>query len=203
MFKKKFEFGWDVLDGIISGGSSIDAKQGLGITSRPVAEDFTRAYGYEPSNPIEQAELLGNFHEAIHFIRRSFLKPDNPDGIASAVPRKILEITDVTDLFLLASDSLPNQDKDPNGALYRDWACCILKVMHTIAHIDKDMRNPYFSEIQKQILDRFYKYVHRGADGVLSLGVREDDSLRVQLVSFESKPKKTRDSILIKLLHKS
>ena len=203
VFKKKFEFGWDVLDGIISGGSSIDAKQGLGITSRPVAEDFTRAYGYEPSNPIEQAELLGNFHEAIHFIRRSFLKPDNPDGIASAVPRKILEITDVTDLFLLASDSLPNQDKDPNGALYRDWACCILKVMHTIAHIDKDMRNPYFSEIQKQILDRFYKYVHRGADGVLSLGVREDDSLRVQLVSFESKPKKTRDSNLIKLLHKS
>ncbi|MGZ3708732.1 MAG: TIGR04552 family protein [Bdellovibrionota bacterium] len=74
--------------------------------------------------------------------------------------------------------------------------------MHTIAHVDKDLRTPYFSDIQKQIFDRFYRLIHRDADGALYLGERDDDPQRVNLVAFETKPKKARDSIILKLLHK-
>ena len=74
--------------------------------------------------------------------------------------------------------------------------------MHTISHIDKDLRTPYFPDIQKQIFDRFYKLVHRDSEGHLYLGERDDDPLRVDLTAFETKPKKSRDSIILKLLHK-
>jgi uncharacterized protein (TIGR04562 family) len=75
--------------------------------------------------------------------------------------------------------------------------------MHTIAHIDKDLRSSYFADIQKQIFDRFYKSIHRDAEGKLFLGDNPDDLFRVDLVAFETKPKKSRDSIILKLLHKS
>jgi len=75
--------------------------------------------------------------------------------------------------------------------------------MHTIAHIDKDLRTPYFPECQKQIFDRFYRVIHRDDEGKLYLGDESDKEDRVPLVAFETKPKKARDSILLKLLHKS
>jgi uncharacterized protein (TIGR04562 family) len=82
------------------------------------------------------------------------------------------------------------------------WACSILKVVHTISHIDRDIRTHYFSEIQKQIFDRFYRFLNRDDHGQLYLGRTKDDELRVDLVEFQVKPKKSRDSILMKLLHK-
>jgi uncharacterized protein (TIGR04562 family) len=75
-------------------------------------------------------------------------------------------------------------------------------VMHTIAHIDQDLRTPHFQEIQKQILDRFYRVVHRNNQGKLYLGEVDGDPQAVELVAFETKPKKGRDSTLLKLLHK-
>lgn len=74
--------------------------------------------------------------------------------------------------------------------------------MHTIAHIDQDIRTPYFNEIQKQILDRFYRVVYRNENGKLHLGESKEDVNSVELDAFETKPKKGRDSTLLKLLHK-
>src|SRR6185503_311488 len=75
-------------------------------------------------------------------------------------------------------------------------------IMHTIAHIDKDLRTQHFADIQKQIFDRFYKFIFRDEHGQLFLGENSSDPLRVPLVAFETKPKKARDSIILKLLHK-
>jgi uncharacterized protein (TIGR04562 family) len=74
--------------------------------------------------------------------------------------------------------------------------------MHTLSHIDKDLRSPYFSDIQKQIFDQFYKLIHRDSEERLYLGENHDDPLRIHLIAFETKPKKSRDSIIMKLLHK-
>jgi uncharacterized protein (TIGR04562 family) len=74
--------------------------------------------------------------------------------------------------------------------------------MHTIAHMDKDLRSNYFTDIQKQILDRFYKFISTDEKGQLFLGRDARDPERVDLLSFESKPKKGRDSVILKLLHK-
>ena len=200
-FRSKYDFSSDVLDVIISGKSSIDSPNGFTLESTTDAEQFIQNYGYNQDNPIEKAEILGNFHEALNFVRKHFLQSENPDGLKLEIPRKVLELTDIRELLLMASLHYPGQTADTQGQLLRNWACSLLKVMHTIAHIDKDLRSPHFSDIQQQIFDRFYKAVHRDGED-LFLGDKNDDPLRVALVAFETKPKKSRDSIILKLLHK-
>lgn len=202
VLRNKYQFRWDTLDVIIGGRSSIDSGTGFNIKTADEAERFLISYGYDPTDPIENAELLGNFREALTFIRRFFLQPDHPDGLRLEVPRKILELTDARDLFLMANFHYPGQMADAPGQYLRDWSCSLLKVMHTIAHIDKDFRSPYFAEIQKQIFDRFYRVIQRDHEGRLTLGASVDDPYRVALVAFETKPKKSRESVLLKLLHK-
>jgi uncharacterized protein (TIGR04562 family) len=200
--RSKYDLRWEVLDVIVSGRSSIDSPVGFEILNPEESNRFIQSYGYDLEAPIEKAELFGNYHEALNFIRRHFLQPENPDGLKIDVPRKILELTDVRDLILMASGSLSGQGKDASGNLLRNWACSLLKVMHTIAHIDKDLRTPYFSDIQTQIFDRFYRHIHRDDDGNLYVGERNDDPARVDLLAFVPKPKKSRDSTVLKLLHK-
>ncbi|MFN7685357.1 MAG: TIGR04552 family protein [Oligoflexia bacterium] len=198
-FNRRYDIRWETLDIIVRGKSAIDASTGFQLKSLDDVERFLLGYGFDLTNPIEKAELFGNFHEALNFVRKNFLSPENPDGLKLEVPRKIVELVDVRELFLMASLSAPGQNNDPSGKLIRDFACAVLKVIHTIAHIDKDLRTHYFAECQKQILDRFYRVLHRDADGKLFLGEGDD---RIELVAFESKPKKSRDSTLLKLLHK-
>lgn len=202
---KKYDFHWDNLDVILGGKSLLDATYGLRgfpLNSREEASRFLSSYGFDYDNPIEQAEVLGNYREAIIFIRKTFLYPENPEGLRLDIPKSILELQDIRDLLMMATinPEEKNMKKKRNG----DWACALLKVMHVIAHIDKDLRFVYFADVQKQILDRFYKYVHRtgNEDGSLFLAGTKDDPMRVNLVSFETKPNKGRDSVLLKLLHK-
>jgi uncharacterized protein (TIGR04562 family) len=200
--RNKYDFRADVLDVIISGKSTIDSPTAFQVLNMEEANLFIQSYGYDLENPIEKAEILGNYHEALNFIRKNFLHPENPDGLRLEIPRKILELTDVRELFLMVSLNYPGQNADTQGHALRNWACSLLKVMHTIAHIDKDVRTPYFADIQTQIFDRFYKLIHRDPEGQLYLGEKDDDPARVNLVAFETKPKKSRDSIILKLLHK-
>jgi uncharacterized protein (TIGR04562 family) len=201
-FLKRYDFRWETFDIVVSGRSTIDASEGFQLRNLDDVGRFALSYGYDLENPIETAEVFGNFQEALNFIRKNFLQPENPDGLKLDIPRKILELTDVRELFLMASLSYPSQNNDTQGLLLRNLACSLLKVMHTIAHIDKDLRTPYFAECQKQIFDRFYRVIHRDDEGKLFMGDRAEDPDRIDLVAFETKPKKARDSTLLKLLHK-
>lgn len=195
-FQKRYDFDWEVLDVIIGGQSAIDSGTSLCLRTPEEAARFMDCYGYDIENPIEKAELFGNFQEALSFIRRYFLQPENPEGIKLEIPRKISELTDLTQLLLLTSASGPSQ------RLTALWACAIIKIMHTIAHMDKDLRSNYFADIQQQILDRFYKFIHRDERDQMYLGRDARDADRVDLMLYESKPKKSRDSVILKLLHK-
>lgn len=192
----KWKISESVLDVLIGGTSFLDSKDGFrgSFPDAQSAEKFLNAYGYDESDPIESAELQGNLQEAIRFIKKYFLKPENPEGIALEMPKKINDVTSVRELLLMANG---HQSQD-----LRNWACSILRVVHIISHVDRDMRNNYFGEIQKQIFDRFYRFIHRDEAGQLYVGRNEDDPLRVNLVEFQAKPKKARDSVLMKLLHK-
>lgn len=200
--KKRFGFDWEIFDVIVSGQSAIDSATRLRIRTVDQAVHFMNCYGYDLENPIEKAELFGNFQESLSFIRRFFLAPNNPEGLKIEIPRKIAELTDITQLLMLASAEA-SADTNPAQTLTTLWSCAIIKVMHTIAHMDKDLRTNYFKDIQTQIFDRFYKHIHTDSNGQLYLGKEEKDIARVDLIAFESKPKKGRDSVLLKLLHKS
>ncbi len=205
ILKAKYDFNWEVLDVIISGKSSIDSTQGLQLGSAEEMDRFIFNYGYDLENPIERAEVHGNFHEALNFIRKHFLQPESPDGLKLEIPKKILEITDIRDLFKMANPGISNPHHvapQPDPQHLGLWACSILKMMHTISHVDKDVRTTHFSDIQKQIFDQYYKVIHRDDEGRLFLGADPADPFRVELEAFETKPKKTRDSTILKLLHK-
>ncbi|MGE4231870.1 MAG: TIGR04552 family protein [Bacteriovoracia bacterium] len=197
-FLQRYEFDWELLDVIVGGKSAIDSRNHLRARSSEDIESFMDCYGYDLSNPIEKAELFGNFQEALSFIRKYFLKPDNPDGLKLEIPRKITEITDIAQLLGAAMLPEPNPGQATTGL----WACAILKVMHTVAHMDKDLRGAYFKDVQTQIFDRFYKFIHSDENGQVYLGKDARDPERVDLALFESKPKKARDSLVLKMLHK-
>lgn len=193
----KYMFDWEIFDVVIGGKSALDTKNFLGpMSSIEQVNQFLKGYGLDPNDRVAKSELFGNFQEAMQFIRRYFLKEGNPDGLDLKVPNSLLMISDISQLFLMATDDNVVKKED------KLWAEVVLKVMHTIMHADKDLRSNYFSIVQTQIFDRFYKYVFRSDDDKLFIGVRGTDE-RVPLVDFETKSKKTRESVIIKLLHKA
>lgn len=190
-------FDWEILDVVVGGKSALDTKNFLGpMTDIEHVNQFLKGYGLDPNDHVTKAELFGNFQEALQFIRRFFLKEGNPDGLELKLPNSLLMISDISQLFLMATDDNPAKRED------KIWAEIILKVMHTIVHADKDLRSNYFNIVQTQIFDRFYKYIYRNDQDKLVLGTKEHGD-QVLLVDFETKSKKTRESVIIKLLHKA
>lgn len=196
-YLSKYLFDWEQFDVVIGGRSALDSKYFIGQTfDAEYAEHFLKGYGFDPNDPINKAELFGNFQEALQFIKRYFLKEGSPDGLDLKVPQSIYMITEVTDLFIMATKQKTDQEVEE-----RLWAEVILKIMHTILHVDKDIRTNYFSVIQTQVFDRFYKVLVRDNDNKLYLSAPMKSD-KIPLVEFETKSKKTRDSVILKLLHK-
>ncbi len=199
-YLSKFLFDWEAMDVVIGGRSALDSKFFIGpMTDIDTVERFLSGYGLDANDPVARAELFGNFQEAIQFIRRYFLIEGNPDGLDLKVPNSIVMITDISELFLMATGNKEDMTREETY-----WAEVVLKVMHTILHVDKDLRSSYFSEVQKQIFDKFYKFLYReDEDLYFANKLNGEERERIELVEFETKSKKTRDSVIIKLLHKA
>lgn len=197
-YLSNYLFNWEVFNVMLNGKSPLDSEifVGSGLT-KEMAQNFMDGYGLDSSDPVSKAEIFGSFQEALQFIRRYFLKEGNPEGLDFKVPNALYTIVDIEDLFVMAAPEHGTPESED-----RIWAEIVLKIMHTILHIDKDLRSNYFTEIQTQIFDRFYKYLRRDGDNKLHLGTKENP-FAVPLVDFETKAKKSRDSVIIKLLHKS
>lgn len=193
----KYIYDWELFDVVLSGHSAIDSKFFITSTNNEEqVNSFLKGYGLDPNDPIARAELFGNFQEAMQFVKRYFLKEGNPDGLDLKIPNALYMITDVGDLFLLATNRKGDQEE-------RKWAEIMLKVMHTILHVDKDLRSNYFPVIQTQIFDRYYRHIYRDHENNLFLGRKDDpESDHIPLLDFMTKAKKSRDSVIIKLLHK-
>ncbi|HXH31651.1 MAG TPA: TIGR04552 family protein [Bacteriovoracaceae bacterium] len=193
----EYSFNWETFDVVCSGKSSLDATNYLTeLYDKDLVANFLLGYGFDISDPVENAELFGIFQEALQFIKRYFLKEGNPDGLDLRVPHYLYSITNISELFLAATGHSSYKLKTDEAL----WAGVILKVMHTILHTDKDLRYRYFSTIQQQIFDRFYKFIHRDEQNRLYL--KNETGSTIPLYDFQTKAKKTRDSIIIKLLHK-
>ena len=196
-YLQKYMFDWEILDVVVGGKSALDTKNFLGpMSSIEQVNQFLKGYGLDPNDHVTKAELFGNFQEALQFIKRYFLQEGNPDGLDLKLPNSLLMISDISQLFLMATDDTPTKRED------KLWAEIILKVMHTIVHADKDLRSNYFNIVQTQIFDRFYKYIFRNSEDKLFIGIKGSEQV-VPLLDFETKSKKTRESVIIKLLHKA
>lgn len=182
-----------ILELILGGRSSIDVRS-LRLPNPDEADVFLRSYGYDVDEPIDAAEMQGIYHESLQFLKKHLAILNSNTGTNIEIPGLFFELNDIRRLLQYAAD------RSMKSAPRRNWACAILKVMHTIAHLDKDIRTFYFSSIQQQVFDRFYKEVHN-ADGKVYLGDSRKESA-IELIHFQTKPSKARESAIIKLLHK-
>jgi uncharacterized protein (TIGR04562 family) len=194
---ERYLFRDDIINVVLKAQSAIDGVDELGIKTMDEARGFLECYGFDLDDPIERAELFGHYQEALSFIRQYFLYPSNVEGLRLEIPRKLLELSDPVQLLIFSGQ----RESDGSATELARWACAIIKVMHTISHLDRDIRTNYFSDVQTQILDRFYRHIHN-ENGRLFIGKDAKDPLLVDLVAFQTKPKKSRDSMILKMLHK-
>lgn len=187
----RWNFEWPVLDVLLVGKSSIDLSS-LSITSREEAQRFLLAYGYDLSYQADQRKTSAIYIEAINFISEFLMPKEWQKGLKP--PVQLLCKWDVIDLLLIASKASENKWNH-----YRPWACAILRVMHTIAHIDELERLKILESAKDAILGRFYKACTEDESGQLWFG---QDQEKIKITKIEWKTSKTRKSILLKLLHK-
>ncbi len=187
-FKRLHSDHWGVLEVMVTDHSPIDLSR-LGISDRRDAYLFIRNYGFDLNHPDDAAEVEKIQHEACEMIQTLFL--DNLDSDFKPIKMPpMIQKADVIELLLLASSN-------PRAVLQK-WACAMLRVMHTLAHVSTDLSANFFPDIQDQILRPYYEHIFREEDQ-LWLGKEKD---RIPLVEFEVKAGKERSSAVLKLLHK-
>ncbi len=184
------DFCWDTLRLFLEGFSPVDLPH-LAISDRAEAESFISTYGYDLEDPKERSEAFAIHAEALDFLERYLcpsLSPEEPDLIP---PPEVKNPKDITDLVLMSSDL--------SAPLLAAWACSVLRVMHTISHANLAARTPYFREVQNQILTPFEEHLYPNVEEVASLGCGPS---AVPLKAVFFKRRKSRESLILKLLHK-
>ncbi len=177
---------WDILSPILVGLSAIDSQK-LHLSSIREAELFIESYGFSYNYQPHLKELERIRQEALSFIEEELLS-DEPK---LQIPPQIRDETDIRKLLLLASES--------EDDLLQNWACALLRVMHTFIHSRSYLNELFGEEIKEQILERFSKHIHRTKEGGLFLG---RGSEAIPLLHFEFKHSKPLRSVVMKLLHK-
>jgi len=93
-YLNKYLFDWELFDVIIGGKSALDAHTFLGpVSTREEVWEFLDGYGFNRDNQVSKAELFGNFQESLQFIRRYFLRENNPEGLELTVPNTFYTFT--------------------------------------------------------------------------------------------------------------
>lgn len=181
---------WDTLRLFLEGFSPVDLKS-LAITGRQEAEEFIAVYGYDLSDPRERDEAGRIHQEALSFIERFLCPSLDDDSEDLEIPIEVAEPQHLAELLLLPSD--------PSKPILGAWACAVLRVMHTISHANLAARTPYFRDVQEQILTPFMKHIFPSPNEPRSLGQGKN---AVPLKAAFFKKRKSRESLILKLLHK-
>lgn len=183
-----YHFSWEMMRLFLEGFSPIDLS-GLALTDRSEAAEFLSRYGYDVCQPSEAQVVEEVQAEAVAFIER-FLCPSVRDGDFDLEIPTFAREGDVLDLLTWASS-----DGNPWRAA---WSCALLRVMHTISHANRAVRVPHYDSVKDQVLGRFQSHI-KERDGKLTLG-SGPDAVPLEAVFF--KEQKSRESLILKLLHK-
>ncbi len=173
----------EVTQVVLGGGSPIDLDA-LRVHSREAALDFTLNYGYDMAVPAQRAHVMRVYEDALDFLEGVVL-----EGTDLHVLSEVVQLEDPLDLLLMASERPPT--------LRGRWACALLRVMHTLFHVDHNVNLRSLPEIQRQVFERYDRFLLQ-EDGRLLLRGAYD----VPLVAVERKENKDRVSMLLKMLHK-
>jgi uncharacterized protein (TIGR04562 family) len=186
----RHDFSWDTLRLFLEGFSPVDL-QTIAVSSLDEAQQFIATYGYDMDDPKEREEAHQIHRESLEFLER-YLCPSMTEGEPDLTPPEELRSPrNLHDLLLMTSDM--------SNPLLAAWACSLLRVMHTISHANLAARTPYFREVQSQILSPFEAHLFPHPERPESLG-QGPSAVPLKAVFF--KRRKSRESLILKLLHK-
>lgn len=173
----------EVTQVMLGGGSPIDLDS-LRVHSLDEAWHFALNYGYDLGIPVQRAAVLRVYEDAVDFLEGVVL-----DGTDLHVPLEVRDLQDPLDLLVWASE----RPQTPRSR----WSCAILRVMHTLFHVDHNVNLRFLPEIQRQVFQRYDQHLVC-EDGRWCLR----GAYEVPLAAVERKENKDRVSMLLKMLHK-
>jgi uncharacterized protein (TIGR04562 family) len=192
LLKKEFtEFPYELFNVVLSKKSFVDIER-LNVDTFEKAHSYVKNYGYDMDNPLHKDQVFAILNESKKFIQSYLL--EDPDGICPnlAIPPEIQWEDDVRNILIFASEK--------EKGLIQRWACALLRVAHTITHAENDLSKYYFQGIKKQIFSRFMDHLNVNREGEYNLGRGRN---QIKLKMFEMKSEKSKESLVMKLLHKS
>ncbi len=180
---------WETVSVVLNNESAIDIPY-LYTNTFEKAHEFILGYGFDPNDASQATELEKLKSDAVHFIENQLLQdPDDPSRRLQ-LPDEVIREPDVRNLMIWASTPKHPQSR---------WACSLLRVMHTLTHVNNDLASNVFPSIQKQVLDRVLRHVHSDPAGDVYLG-RDESGIRLYMLDI--KTQKSFESHVLKLLHK-
>ena len=185
-----WDFNWGVMSVMIGGKSAIDLDA-IKVKDWDDATNFLKFYGFDPDDKDDAKYIHAVIVESISFISRKLMPREWDKG--NRPPADFLEVYDARKILLWASDTSQQMQT------YQIWACALLRVMHTITHIEGIRRHVQIDTARQQIMGRLEKYVFLGRNEELRFGTPYNS---VKLSKIEWKRNKKRESIIVKLLHK-
>lgn len=188
--KNFLKFPYELFNVVFSQKSFVDINR-LNVHDEENALSYIKNYGYDISNPLMKQKVLAILREAKNFIQSYLL--EDPEGLdpALSMPPEIFFNENILDFLIMASEK--------EKSLTQAWACATLRVAHTITHVENDLSRSFMPGIKKQIFSRFMEHLKLSRNGEYFLG---DGDQKIQLKMFEMKNEKSRESIVLKLLHK-
>ncbi len=187
---ESWTFSWPIMHVLIGGRSSIDLPE-IQIGSREEATAFIKSYGYDPDRTYDARLMHATICESLGFIERWLMPKEWKKGVQP--PQDVLLCSDPRDLLLWACD------RRPESMQRRVWSCAILRVMHTIAHIEGAFRYSDIDVARDEITARFHSIVAYDERG--DTWIQHGD-VRIKVHKLDWKTLKSRESVLLKLLHK-
>ncbi|MFD2206048.1 TIGR04552 family protein [Kiloniella antarctica] len=165
---------------VLKGQSIIDSDK-LQVSSLKEAEAFLECYGFDYQQLEDRQEIEGIRQEAITFIEEVLLQE------GEEITPEVRNQESVLQLLLWVSEPVATERSQ--------WACALLRVMHTFSHCGSYFNERYHTQIQQQIFGRFEQHIRYTSNGTY-IG-------DIELSSYERKSSKTRHSAVLKMLHKA
>ncbi|HQI03862.1 MAG TPA: TIGR04552 family protein [bacterium] len=188
--KNFLKFPYELFNVVFSRKSFIDINR-LNVHDEQTALSYMKNYGYDITDPLMKQKVVMILQESKNFIQNYLLEDPEGHDPALAVPPEVLFNDNILDLLIMASEK--------EKTLLQTWACAVLRVAHTITHVENDLAKSFMPGIKKQIFSRFMDHLKMSRTGEYYLG--EGDQ-KIQLKMFEMKNEKSRESLILKLLHK-
>lgn len=174
------------------GLQNIFSLRNLNVTSSERARDLLLSCGFDISRPEHMRTFELFYGEALHFIRHVLLSDD--ERFLYRVPLDIFNLEDPRKLLLLASN------RSPRRRYIRIWACAALKVAHALTNLEYSGRLKDIQQAREHIFGRIKSILTINHEDGTTLA--KSRNLAVTLAAVDWKEAKTRQSIILKLLHK-